>query len=180
MTTTSRVLSFLALSLTTVLAAALLVPAPATAVPKKGWGSKPSDYLAAPNFPDSTLKIKVQGKPKAGSRVKVKVSGYNAGGPISPGSDTTYSFGVSLYVTVPSVLRSCPASYDEMRSVFINNSDVSGSLVTDLYVGEGGRFSKTIPYRSGTAKKVLYCAYTRWIIDDVAAAGYRYKFTARR
>jgi hypothetical protein len=180
MTTTSRVLSFLALTLTTVLAAALLAPAPATAVPKKGWGSKPSDYLAAPNFPDSTLKIKVQGKPKPGDRVKVKLSGYNAGGPISPGSEVTYSFDVSLYVTVPSVLRSCPASFDEMRTIFINNSDVSGSIVSDLYVGEGGTFSKTIPYRSGRAKKVLFCAYTRWIIDDVAVSGYRYKFTGRR
>lgn len=58
----------------------------------------------------------------------------------------------------------------------INNSDAIGSLVTGSNIGEGGNFAKTFRYRSGDTRKVTYCAYVRWIVDDVAVSGQRHTF----
>ena len=163
------------------LAASTAVAAPASAYDQPPVTAKkfPSDYLAAPNFPESTMKLKVKRNPRPGTRVRVKISGFNRSGPISPGSSIVYDYDLYLYVANRRVIAQCPQGYDEMRNNFINNSDAIADLGS-VYLGEGGAYSKTFTYLSGQAKKVIYCAYVRWIIDDVVVGALKHNFPKPR
>ncbi len=44
----------------------------------------------------------------------------------------------------------------------------------------GGNLSRTFRNRSGSTRKVNVCAYTRWIIDDVAVSSLAHRFPRRR
>ncbi|MDQ6527443.1 hypothetical protein RB608_27760 [Nocardioides sp. LHD-245] len=146
----------------------------------RGWKS---EYAAAPNFPESQLYLDVKRRPHAKDRVRLKVWGTNRSGPISPGSSLTYSYDLELFVAARSVVKACPVAFDEMRSIFIANGDQTAHLYSGLPLGEGGAFTKVLPYKSGSTRKVLYCAYVRWIIDDVVVSGLKHnlrKPTKRR
>ncbi|MCR1781821.1 hypothetical protein KVF89_04665 [Nocardioides carbamazepini] len=144
---------------------------PAEAAAQGGWKS---EYAAAPNFPESELYLDVKGRPQASGRVRLKVWGTNRSGPISPGSSITYTYDLDLFVAARSVVKACPVAFDEMRSIFIANGDKTAHLYSGLHLGEGGAFKKVLPYKSGTTRKVLYCAYVRWIIDDVVVSGLKH------
>jgi hypothetical protein len=144
-----------------------------TALPADAAAAKPrpkkkaSTFQAAPNFPESSMKLKVRGNPRAGSRVTLQVQGSNR----VEDPDGYYLY---AYVAPRSILKSCPQSMDNMRQFFINNDDVVGTLGT--FTLGGGGYRAPITYRSGRARQVIYCVYVEWIIDGVGVGTLKHDF----
>jgi hypothetical protein len=148
----------------------LLAPATSAAPAEPQQAQKPakkykSDYLAAPSYPGSTMKLKVKGNPRAGSRVTLQVSGFN--------DHTDDSYYLDVYVAPRTVVKSCPQGADNMSSLFIENADVIGDIGT-YHIGQ--TFKHNVLYRSGKATKVIFCAYTERITDDVVVGGLKHDF----
>ncbi len=156
----------LVLTTLTALVVALL-PASSQAAPSP----QKSDYATAPGYESSRLHVKVLGKPKAGQRARVKVRGTNQA--------QTPGYALSVYVADRNVFKKCPFSFSDMRNNLINNPDAVASIVSETNIGTGERFAKVITYRTGGTRKVLYCAYVRWIVDDVSVSGLRHTFRKR-
>jgi hypothetical protein len=139
--------------------------AAAPAKPAKPAKKYKSQYLAAPSYPGSTMTLKVKGNPRAGSRVTLQVSGFN--------DHTDDSYYLDVYVAPRTVVKSCPRSASNMSSLFIENSDVIGDIGT---YNVDQTYRHTVIYRSGKAKRVIYCAYAKRIVDDVVVGGLKHDF----
>jgi hypothetical protein len=106
-----------------------------------------SDFATAPGYEASRLRVTGTNKP----------------------IDQSYT--LTVYVAKRSVFRTCPSSMGDMRTNLINNPDAVSGIASDMNIGYGGPFAKTITYQTGGVRKLTYCAYVRWIIDDVAVSG---------
>jgi hypothetical protein len=132
----------------------------------------PSQFVVSPDFPGSSLKLKVLGHPRTRRNVKVAVSGVNQ-------SPYDGSFFLDLFVANRSAVSRCPT-----RAEMVNN-DANGvkeiaRLAAGLPLGANGAFSRTVIYRSGTTRKVRFCAYVTWYYDDVSAAALKHDFPRSR
>jgi hypothetical protein len=149
------------------LAFALGLVAPAAeAAPARKYKS---EFVAAPAYPGSTMKLKVKRNPKAGDRVTLQVSGFN--------DADDDSFYLDVYVAPRNVVKTCPGNGDNMASLFIENSDVIGDIGT---YSVGKSYKQNILYKSGSAKRVIYCAYSEYIVDDMAVGGLKHDFPTPR
>lgn len=148
--------------------AALALPAATTAAR--------SEQHAAPAYPNTRLAIAVQGRPRAGKVATVVVSGWNE----AREPPTDYS--IDLFVQDPRVIKRCPRSYSAELNNVINLGDHVARIGRGLNAGDGGRFRIPIKYQTGSTRRVLFCAYTRFVIDDAAVAALRHTFVraARR
>jgi hypothetical protein len=156
--------------LAVLLAASTALPASsASAAPARADRGKKyaSEFKAAPNFPESTMKLKVKGNPRVPSGVSINVRGYIR-------VEDPDGYFLHIYAAPRQILSSCPISYDNTRQIFINNADVMADLGS--WNLSGGSWSLPVLYRAGTAKKVIYCAYVEWIVDDVVVGGLKHDF----
>lgn len=139
-----------------------------------------STYQAAPAYPNTRLAIAVKGKPRAGAITTVVVSGWNERREISQGSGSFLDYSLELFVQDRRVLPSCPAAYGRELDNVINLGNRISQIARGVNLGEGGRFRVPVKYQSGSTRKVVFCAYTRVIIDDAAVSALRYEFAPPR
>jgi hypothetical protein len=135
---------------------------------------KGSVYLPAPSYPNSTLAIKVVGKPRAGGVARVVVSGSNA--PFA-GGDVAYQ--LDAFAQNAKVLPQCPRSFAaELQNEI--NLGVS-RIAQGLPEGPSGAFDHPLAFRtSPRIRSVVVCAYSRFIDDDAAVSALRFKLRAPR
>jgi hypothetical protein len=157
----------LLVSLVLLLTAVPADAAPAPADQRRGT----SDTVTAPGYESSRLTVTVKGKPRATKRVKLVVKGTNK-------QQESGSYTLSAYVVDRRVLKKCPW-FGDMRDFYISNPDAAYPIAHEQNLNLGGRFKKTVYYKSGGARKVLYCTYVRWIIDDVSVNGTRHLLRRR-
>jgi hypothetical protein len=136
---------------------------------------KGSVFLPAPSYPNSSLAIKVVGKPRAGRVVRVVVSGSN--GPFEagyPGSGDYIAYQLDAFAQNGSVLPNCPRSFAEELQNQVNLG--IARIAQGLNEGYYGPFGIPIQFRtSPRIRNVVVCAYSRLIDDDaaVSALGFR-------
>jgi hypothetical protein len=150
-----RLASVAALSATAV---ALPLAAPAVT------GAARSAYRAAPAYPNTRLAIKVKGRPRAGRIATVVVTGA------VERRDPPISYGLELFVQDPRVIKKCPAAYGGQLNNVINLTRHISQIGRNLNAGDGGRFRIPVKYETGTTRRVLFCAYLRFVTDDAAVS----------
>jgi hypothetical protein len=143
--------------------------------------AKGSVYLPAPSYPNSSLAIKVLGKPRAGGIVKVVVSGNNApflySGATGEGDYIDYQ--LDAFAQNGKVLPNCPRSFmaELQNEVNLGISRVAQGLTEGPY----GPFDHLIAFRtSPRIRKVVVCAYSRMIDDDAAVSALGFKLRPPR
>src|SRR5215470_760607 len=131
---------------------------------------KGSVFVPAPSYPNSTLAIKVAGKPKAGKVVKVKVSGSNAPFEIGfPGSGSFLAYQLDAFAQNGNVLPNCPRSFAEELQNEINLG--ISRIAQGLNEGYFGTFAIPLQFQvSSRVRNVVVCAYSRLITDDAAVS----------
>src|SRR4051812_34035740 len=82
---------------------------------------KGSTFLPAPAYPNSTLAIKLAGKPKAGKVIKLVIKGSNAPFEIGgTGSGDYLAYQLDAFAQNSKVLPNCPRSFAEELQNEIN------------------------------------------------------------
>jgi hypothetical protein len=141
---------------------------------------KGSVYLPAPAYPNSSLAIKVAGKPRAGRVVRVVVSGSNA--PFEagfPGSGDYISYQLDAFAQNGNVLPNCPRSFAEELQNEVNLG--IARIAQGLSEGYYGAFGIPIQFRtSSRIRNVVVCAYSRLIDDDAAVSALGFKLRRGR
>ncbi len=131
---------------------------------------KDSVFLPAPSYPNSSLAIKLAGKPRAGRIVRVVVSGSNA--PFEagyPGSGDYISYQLDAFAQNGNVLPNCPRSFAEELQNEVNLG--IARIAQGLNEGYFGAFGIPIQFRtSPRIRNVVVCAYSRLIEDDAAVS----------
>jgi hypothetical protein len=150
-------------------AAAVAFPS-AAALPAAAIAAARSQQQAAPDYPNTRLAIAVKGRPRAGAIATVVVSGS------VEARDPPVAYEVDLFVQDPRVIKRCPASYDAQLDNVINLSDHVARIGRGRNAGSGGAFRIPVKYQTGSTRRVLFCAYARFIVDDAAVAGLRHTF----
>jgi hypothetical protein len=149
--------------------AALLIDA--AALPARSTGGPTAQY------PDSRLAISMPATSRAGSLVTVTFAGRNAA--FTQGADIDYQ--LEAFVQQRSVLPRCPLSYSEEFNNFLNvGGNAIGRIAIGLNEGPSGPFRFRVRYRSGPARRIVVCAYTRLITDDAAHAQLRHTMRPSR
>ena len=133
-----------------------------------------SVYLPAPSYPNSSLAIKSVGKPRAGGIARVVVSGSNA-----PFADSGIGYQLDAFAQDGKVLPQCPRSFAaELQNAI--NLGVS-YIAQGLPEGASGAFDHPLAFRTGPQiRKVVVCAYSRFIDDDAAVSALPFKLRAPR
>jgi len=135
---------------------------------------KGSVFLPAPAYPNSTLAIKVAGKPRAGGVARVVISGSNA--PFDTG-DIAYQ--LDAFAQNGKVLPNCPRSFaaELQNEVNLGISRIAQGLTEGAY----GSFEHPIAFRTGPRiRNVVVCAYSRFIDDDAAVSALGFKLRPPR
>jgi hypothetical protein len=139
---------------------------------------KGSTFIPAPAYPKSRLAIKLTGNPRAGSIIKLVVTGSNAPFEIGgPGSGSSLSYQLDAFAQNAKIVPKCPRSFAEEFQNQINLGITQ--IATGLNEGHFGRFR--IPIRVQTSRSVRHivvCAYSRLVEDDAAVSALG--FTLRR
>jgi hypothetical protein len=136
---------------------------------------KGSVYQPAPSFPNSTLAIKVVGKPQAGKIVRLQISGSNAPFEIGyPGSGEYLSYSLDAFAQNGKVLPECPRAFGEELQ---NQANLGINRIAQG-LNEGFYGSFNIPIRFQTSRRIrniVVCAYSRLVTDDavVSAIGFK-------
>jgi hypothetical protein len=146
--------------------------------PAHGKGG--SVYEAAPSYPDSSLAIKVLGKPRAGGIARLVISGSNAPFELGyPGSGDYLSYGLDAFAQNGKVLPSCPRSFGEELQ---NQANLGiNRIAQGLNEGYYGSFSIPIQFQtSRRVRNVVICAYSRLTYDDAAVSALGFKLRPPR
>jgi hypothetical protein len=131
--------------------------------------AKGSTYLPAPAYPNSKLAIDLAGKPRAGKIVKVRVSGSNA-----PFGDSGVAYQLDAFAQNGKVLPNCPRSFAEELQNSINLG--VARIAQGFTEGASGPFSTPIRFTTSTqVRKIVVCAYSRFIDDDAAVSALGFK-----
>ena len=135
---------------------------------------------SAPSYPNSTLGIKVIGKPRAGGILRVAVSGSNAPFEVGyPGSGDYIAYQLDAFAQNGRVLPQCPRSFmaELQNEVNLGISRIAQGLPEGYY----GPFSHLLTFRtSPRIHRVVACAYSRLIDDDAAVSAIRIKLRPPR
>jgi hypothetical protein len=136
--------------------------------------AKSSVYLPAPSYPNSRLAIKVVGKPRAGGIARVVVSGSNA-----PFADSGVGYQLDAFAQDGKVLPQCPRSF---AAELQNSINLGVSYIAQgLPEGASGPFDHPLAFRTGPQiRKVVVCAYSRFIDDDAAVSAIPFKLRPPR
>jgi hypothetical protein len=141
--------------------------------------AKGSIFVAHPSYPNSTLAIVAEGKPRAGKIVKLTVSGYNAPFEIGfPGSGEYLSYTLDVFAQNGKVLPVCPRYFQDELQNQVNLG--IARIGQGLNEGYHGQFA--IPIRFPTTRRVrniVICAYSRMITDDAAVSALAIKLRRR-
>jgi hypothetical protein len=136
---------------------------------------KGSVFLPAPSYPNSSLAIRVAGKPRAGRIVRVVVSGSNA--PFEAGyagSGDYISYQLDAFAQNGRVLPNCPRSFAEELQNEVNLG--IARIAQGLNEGYYGPFGIPIQFRvAPQIRNVVVCAYSRLIDDDAAVSALGFK-----
>jgi hypothetical protein len=136
--------------------------------------AKGSVYLPAPAYPNSKLAIDLAGKPRAGKVVKVQVSGSNA-----PFSSGEVAYQLDAFAQNGKVVPTCPRSFAEELQNTINLG--VAYIAQGFPEGSSGPFSTPIRFQTGSQiRKVVVCAYSRFIDDDAAVSALSFKLRPPR
>jgi hypothetical protein len=141
---------------------------------------KDSVFLPAPSYPNSSLAISLVGKPRAGSVVKVVVSGSNA--PFEagyPGSGDDIAYQLDAFAQNGKVLPNCPPSFAEELQNEVNLG--IARIAQGLNEGFYGPFAIPLQFQAASRiRNVVVCAYSRMISDDAAVSALGLNLGPRR
>jgi len=139
-----------------------------------------SVYAPAPSYPNSSLAIKVVGKPRPGGIVRVVVSGSNAPFEIGyPGSGDYLAYQLDAFAQNGNVLATCPRSFTEELQNSINLG--VARIAQGFNEGYYGPFATPIQFQtSRRIRNVVVCAYSRMIEDDAAVSALGIKLARPR
>ncbi|MEV4423515.1 hypothetical protein AB0L40_26630 [Patulibacter sp. NPDC049589] len=142
-----------------------------------------STGTTSPSYPGNTLKIEAPDAVVGGSIVPgVTLSGVATWNE-NPTTDTTTPYAFSLYVQDPSVDPSCSPTYGEQlqKSINVNPNGTNGG--SGFVLQDGLQIAPPAPANvathsavtppfvvKATLKRVLLCAYQRYVTDAVATA----------
>jgi hypothetical protein len=142
--------------------------------------ARESVFVPAPSYPNSSLAIKVVGKPRPGGILRIVVTGSNA--PFEagyPGSGDDIAYQLDAFAQNGNVLPNCPRSFSEELQNEINLG--VARIAQGLNEGYFGAFGIPIQFRVGTRiHNVVICAYSRMIEDDAAVSALGVKLRNRR
>jgi hypothetical protein len=141
---------------------------------------KDSVFLPAPSYPNSTLAIKVAGKPRAGKVVKTVITGSNAPFEIGyPGSGDYLAYQLDVFAQNGKVLPNCPRTFGEELQNEINLG--IGRIAQGLTEGYYGPFGIPIRFQtSRSVRNIVVCAYSRLVDDDAAVSALGFKLRPPR
>ena len=144
-----------------------------------------STSVAQPGYESSTLAMTVKGKPRAGRVVTLRVSGSNALFPVPPDPDfpdrEPLDYTLDVYVQDRSVYSSCAETVDGQTDRIINLPDKVKQIGFILNEGPSGPFQHTIAFRSGSSRKLMFCAYTRYsATDDIIRSSLKHNLRKKR
>jgi len=157
------------------LAAALLAP-PAHAYT--------STSKAQPGYETSKLAMVVKGKPRQNAIVTLEVTGFNQLFPVPLDPDfpdrTPLDFTLDVYVQPRSIYSTCAADIDAQNDRVINFPTKVKNIAGNVNEGPSGAFRHTIKYRAGSARKIMFCAYTRYsATDDIIRSSLKHDLRKR-
>lgn len=148
---------------TVVLGGTLLVPASMA----QAYRSK---SVAQPGYESSTLAMTVKGEPRVGRIVTLRVTGSNELFPVPPDPDfpdrEPLDYTLDVYVQDRSAYSRCAETVDGQTDRIINLPDKVKQIGFILNEGPSGSFKQTIRFRSGSSRKLMFCAYTRYSATD--------------
>ena len=125
-----------------------------------------STSVAAPAYPESSLAMAVKGKPRARGITRLAVSGSNASQ--DDGDGLAFDYTLDVYVLDRRAFPTCAPSLREANSRLAQLPGKVEHIGFGLSVPASGPFSETITYRAESFRKVIFCAYTTYVIDDAA------------
>lgn len=125
-----------------------------------------------PAYPNSRLSISIPRTARASTPVTVTATGTNSY--VSPDSPTTsLNYTLEVFVQLRSTLPSCAATYREALNDQINFPKAMAHIASSVRLPKNGRFTYRFRYQAGSARSVVYCAYTQAFSDDAAHAQLR-------
>lgn len=144
-----------------------------------------SSYRAQPGYPGSTLAMKVKGKPRVGAIVTLEVTGTNDLFPEPFDPDfpdrQPLNYTLDVYVQDRSVYSNCAPDLDAQNDRIITLPDKVSNIAGILDEGPAGPFKKTIKYRAGSSRKIMFCAYTRYsATDDIVMASLKHDLAKKK
>ena len=160
----------------TVLASALLAPSAQ---------AYKSTSRAQPGYETSKLAMTVKGKPRQNAIVTLEVTGFNELFPVPVDPDfpdrTPLDFTLDVYVQPRSIYSTCAADIDAQNDRVINFPTKVKNIAGNVNEGPSGTFRHTIKYRAGSARKIMFCAYTRYsATDDIIMSSLKHDLLKKR
>ena len=144
-----------------------------------------STYRAQPGYPASTLAMKVRGKPRQRGLVRLNVTGSNRPFPIGfdpdfPGRQPL-NYTLDVYIQERSAYSNCAPSKTEQNDRIINLPDKVKQVGSLIDIGQQGAFRRTIVFRAGSARKIMFCAYTRYsAVDDIVMGSLKHNLAKKK
>lgn len=136
---------------------------------------KGSTFLPAPGYPNSTLAIKLAGKPRAGNVIKLVITGSNAPFEIGgAGSGSYLSYQLDAFAQNAKVIPKCPRSFaaELQNEVNLGITRIAQGLNEGFY----GPFRIPIRLRtSRSVRHIVICAYSRLVDDDAVVSALDFK-----
>jgi hypothetical protein len=137
-----------------------------------------STSVAAPSYPESRLAMSVVGNPRAGGIARLRVSGTNASR--DDGDGLAFDYTVDVYVLDRSIYRSCAPSLREANNRQANLPGKVEHIGLGLNAPSSGAFSHTITYRTERFRRLLFCAYTTYVVDDAAVGSLKHDLLKKK
>jgi hypothetical protein len=158
---------------TTLMIAVLAAAAPAPAAPKYRSTSK-----ASPEYPGSSIAMKVKGKPRAGGVATLSVSGSNASR--DDGDGLAFDYTLDVYVHDRSAWSTCAPTLREANSRVSQLPGKVEWIGLNLPVPASGPFSTTVKYETESFRRLMFCAYTTYVVDTAAVGALKHDLAAKR
>ena len=160
----------------TVLASALLAPSAQ---------AYKSTSRAQPGYETSKLAMTVKGTPRQNAIVTLEVTGFNELFPVPVDPDfpdrMPLDFTLDVYVQPRSIYSTCASDIDAQNDRVINFPTKVKNIAGNVNEGPSGAFRHTIRYRAGSARKIMFCAYTRYsATDDIIMSSLKHDLRKKR
>jgi hypothetical protein len=156
------------------IALSALAFAPAAA-PAKAYTSSSK---ASPAYPESTIAMKVKGKPRAKGIATLVVSGANASR--DDGDGLAFDYTLDVYVQDRSVFKGCAATQTEQNRRLATLPGKVEHIGLGESVPASGPFKTTIKYRTEGFRKLVFCAYTTYVVDTAAVGTLKHDLLKRK
>jgi hypothetical protein len=157
---------------------AAVLAAASIAAPASAAAPYRSTSKASPAYPGSSLALKVQGKPRAGGIATVRVSGANASR--DSGDGLAFDYTLDVYVHDRSVWSTCAPSLREANSRVAQIPGKIEWIGLNLSVPASGPFTTTVKYQTESFRKLMFCAYTTYVVDTAAVGALKHDLLAKK